>query len=794
VTAPAGLSAALAGSYTFERELGRGGMAVVWLARDLRHHRLVALKVLDPELGAALGAERFRREITLAAELQHPHVLPVFDSGEAAGCLWYAMPWVEGESLRDRLRREGRLPVGEAVRLLGEVAGALDYAHRRGVIHRDVKPENILLSDGRAMVADFGIARAIAPSAADPHTATGLSVGTPAYMSPEQALGVRAIDGRTDVYALGCLGYELLAGRPPFTGTTAQAIVAAHLTENPPDLAAVRPDAPAPLAGALVRAMAKDPAARFPTAAAFGAALEAATAELPAPVGGRPAPGVRPRPLVVAGAILALAVLAVLGIRLAGGKRAGTAAQAEVVSLAVLPFVNLGGDSSEAYFADGMAEELTTALARVSGLRVAARSAAFRLRGELATPAEAAGILGVETVLEGTVRRAGDRLRVTARLTGAADGVVLWADRYDRGTGDVFAVQDEITAAIVGALRERLGVAAPPGAGASHGTEDLDAWDLYLKGRWWWEKRGPEGLREAVAWFGRAVERDPDFARGHAGLAMAWVVLPTFAPEVPFDSAVAVARASAERALALDSTLADAHLALAYALKMEWRFAEAEPHFRSALALAPDDPAVRHWYGLFLYTTGRLRESLEQFARARALDPLGTTILSDGAAASYFAGRNAEAMGFIRRSLELDSTKSDTWFVQGLTQARLGQHDSALASLAIARRRGTGLDTRGVASASLRALGRRGGADSVRAELVRDEAAGRATPYDVAIAALAAGDRAAAMGAVRRTVALRQPMVTELSLPCEPLLRPLEGEPEFAGLLARAGMRTCDRP
>jgi serine/threonine-protein kinase len=456
-------------------------------------------------------------------------------------------------------------------------------------------------------------------------------------------------------------------------------------------------------------------------------------------------------------------------------------------TLAVLPFVNVGGDTTDVYFADGMADELTTALVRVPGLRVAARSSAFRFRGGTVPAREVARALAVEAILEGTVRRSGERLRVTAQLTNAADGLVLWADRFERRQQDVFDVQDEITHAIVTASRGTL--AGESATGAPRGTADLEAYDLYLKGRFFWAKRGEIGLRRAIDFFNRAIARDPDFARAHAGLAMSYVVLPIFTVSIPADSAIALAQRSAARALALDSTLADAHLAMANALKMKWRWPESERHFRNALALAPDDAPAHHWYGVYLYALGRPDESARELQRARELDPFGSTIATDGAIALYAARRFGEARAEIQRAYSLDSTKSDTHLILGLIQLAMGHADSALRSFEHARRRGTGLDVRPYLSVSYRALGRHREADAIYAELLHDYDDSRALAYDVAIAAIGAGDLPAALAAVERIMEERHMFVTELSLPCDPLFDPVKSEPRFGQLLSRAGMQ-----
>jgi serine/threonine-protein kinase len=765
--------------YRVERELGRGGMATVYLAHDPRHARPVALKVLLPELALAVGAERFQREIRLAAGLQHPHILPVFDSGaiDAGGTplFYYTMPFVGGETLRARIDREGALPIDIALRLAREVAEALDHAHRHGIVHRDVKPENILLSDGHALLADFGIAKAVT-EAGDRLTATGLSLGTPAYMSPEQATADSRVDGRTDIYSLACVLHEMLAGEPPFTGPSAQAVIARRFSSGPPALRTLRPQLPESVDTAVARALALTPADRFSTASDFTAALD------------RPAraPRLPLRRWPVAAAALLLAALALV---FRPWDRAGPGAP-PLSTVAVLPFASVGGDTADAWFAEGMADEVTTALAKVPGVRVAARSSAARYRDRDDPATEIGRALGVGAVLDGTVRRAAERLRVSVELTSAADGLVLWNDRFDREAGDVFAVQDEIAAAVVSALRGRLGT-RDSAALAPRGTSDLVAYDAYLKGRFAWSKRGERGLRDAIGYFSAAVARDPRFARGHAGLAMAYVVIPFFARSFPADSALPLAEASAERALVLDSTLSDAHLALANLHKMRWRFPEAERHFRMALALAPDDPAVVHWFGVHLYSTGRPTEAVRWLRRGAELDPFGTAISSDYSAALWAAGKYEEALSEVRRGLGLDSAKSDTRFVLGLIHYALGNADSALRAFGDARRYGTGVDVRAYESASLRLRGDTVRADSLYRVLRRDREAGTLFAFDLAAAAASAGDRDAALDAIEETFAERHMFVTELSVPCDPVYEPIRSDTRFIAALTGAGMQPC---
>jgi TolB-like protein/tRNA A-37 threonylcarbamoyl transferase component Bud32 len=440
-----------AGAYIIERELGRGGMATVFLARDLKHHRPVALKALHPHLSHVLGPERFRREIEFLAGLTHPHIVPLHDSGGTAGLLWYTMPYVDGESLRDRLRREGRLPLEEVLRITTEVADALHYAHGRGIIHRDLKPENILLSAGHAFVADFGIARALTQAGDDNLTGTGFALGTPAYMSPEQAVGEHGVDARSDIFALGCVVYEMLAGEPPFTGPTPQAVLAQRLTGPAPPLRSLRADIPEPVAAAVARALAQDPVDRFSAATGFATSLAAAMDQT--------------------GATAAATVPAVSG---ATSDR----------SIAVLPFSDMSAERDQEYLADGIAEEIINALTRLGSLRVAARSSSFAFKGRNEDVARIGRKLKVTTILDGSVRKAGNRLRVTAQLVSVTEGYQLWSERYDRELADVFAVEDEIAESVVGALSVVMGETSGSGRGIDRPrTDNVHAYEHYLRGR-----------------------------------------------------------------------------------------------------------------------------------------------------------------------------------------------------------------------------------------------------------------------------------------------------------------------
>jgi len=645
------LTTALAERYRIERELGRGGMATVYLAEDLKHHRRVALKVLHAELAHAVGADRFLREIETTAALHHPHILGLYDSGAAGGFLYYVMPYVEGESLRDRLTREKQLPLDDALQIAREVSDALSYAHSRGVIHRDIKPENILLASGHAMVADFGIARAVTRAGSETLTGTGTAVGTPTYMSPEQAAGERDLDGRSDLYALGCVVYEMLAGQPPFTGPTVESVVHQHLTAEPRSITQIRPAVPAAVAGVLQRALAKNPADRFSPVAQFADALRAGRTEtgiIPGAVTG----GVPRWPLFLAAALaLVVVVLAIGGLR--SVSRRGTAAGAgdSTPSIAVLPFVDLSGGSAE-YLGDGIAETLIGALASVGGLRVAARTSAFSFKGRNEDVRAIAEALGVRSVLEGSVQRAGDRLRISAQLINAGDGFHLWSQTFDRDVADVFAVQDEVARAVVSALQVRL---ASGGRVVDQGTESLDAYNAYLQGLFHWNRRTAPDMERAAEYFQQAIAADSSFARAWAGLALAYVLFTPSEYDVrTITPAEALRRAerAARRALAIDSRLAEAHSALGDVFDQTGQLDSSLAAYERAIAADPRYATARQWYASHLAKRGRVAEGLKQMQQAEQLDPLSLVIGVEVAEFLDANGRNAEASAQYEKVLD----------------------------------------------------------------------------------------------------------------------------------------------
>ena len=710
---PAQFAEALQDRYVLEHELGRGGMATVYLAQDLKHDRPVALKVLLPELAATVGPDRFQREIRFAARLQHPHILTVLDSGETAGQLWFTMPYVEGESLRARLRREGQLALKDALRIAREAAQALHYAHTRQIVHRDIKPENILLTvDGSTLVADFGIARALGGEGGEALTQTGMSVGTPQYMSPEQANGARTVDARSDVYSLGCVLYEMLAGEPPYTGPTAQVILMRRFTDPVPSVRKIRGNVPEGVDQAIQQALAQVPGDRFATAAAFADALETvttptATPTLVSPVGGTgqptpPAPATSPataaapttsgspqaapaptaRRLPVGALLLALGFALGLGVLFAWRRSHGVEEESSIKRLAVLPFENLG-DSSDAYFADGITDEVRGKLASLPGLEVTASRSASEYRHTPKTLPQIAGELGVDYLLIGKIRwekTAGgtSRVRVSPELvrvspTGAA---TKWEQPFDAALTDVFSVQADIAGKVASALNVALGDSTKQQL-AARPTQNLAAYDAFLKGEA--ASQGiavndPPSIQRAIAFYEQAVALDSTFVEAWAQLARAQAWYYSLGTPVP--AAGEAARRAAERAAALAPGRPESQLALGYYSQyVGGDNARALAAYEAGLKVAPGNADLLTGSALAEQSLGRWEAALAHLQRAQTLDPRSVLTARRLATTLVWLRRFPEALPQAERALTLAPTNLAV--IEARAFVPLGQGDLA---------------------------------------------------------------------------------------------------------------------
>jgi eukaryotic-like serine/threonine-protein kinase len=744
VDQPALLRSALAERYTIERELGRGGMATVYLATDKKHDRQVAIKVLRADLTAPLGAERFLREIGIAARLSHPHIVPLIDSGEATGFLYYVAPYVPGGSLRDRLRRERQLPVHDALRITQEIAAGLDYAHRNGFVHRDVKPENILFADGHAVLADFGIARACCTPGLPNVTEVGLALGTPEYMSPEQASGDQNLGSQSDIYSLACVLYEILAGEPPLTGVSPRATMAKHVTDLPGPVRVLRPDAPAAVERALARALAKEPDARFPTVTDFVAAFGGDDAD-------------------------AVATLAV-----------------PTRSIAVLPFVNASPDPENEYLSDGITDELIDALVQVEGLRVASRTSVFALKGKALDVRAIGSLLGAAVVLEGSVRKAGNRLRITAQLTSTDDGRLLWSQRYDRTLDDVFAIQDELARTIVNTLRATsfadLSAPAP-----KRYTENVKAYGLYLKGRYAWNTRTQEGVADGIGFFEQAIAEDPRYALAYTGLADSYALHVDYR-SVPVAEGFERAKAYARQALELDDSLAEAHASLAWSLFIyDWDWEAAGREFRRAIALDPRYASARQWHAFLLTSQGAMDAALAEAHRALELDPTSVSVRRGLGWANVYARRYDQARAHLNRAVAMNPTAVESYRILGLTLALQGNDAEADRVLREALELpAAGTYTQATLAYHLARTGREAEARELLQELERAAQADYVSPVAFATIHIGLGDVDRALDWAERAYAERRGWLAYVKV--NPIMDPLRDSPRFAALVRKMGL------
>ncbi|MCZ6918324.1 MAG: protein kinase [Gemmatimonadetes bacterium] len=705
------LKNALADRYAIERELGAGGMATVYLAQDVKHERQVAVKVLRPELAAAIGPERFLREIKTTAQLNHPHILPLLDSGDADGFLYYVMPFMEGESLRDRLDREKQLSVEDALRVAREVADALHTAHQRDVVHRDIKPENILIEAGHAVIADFGIARAIQASGGDQLTETGLAVGTPSYMSPEQAAGSRDLDGRSDIYALGCVVYELLAGEPPFTGATVESVVHQHVAVQAPPVTNLRPGVSPGIAAALSRALAKTPADRFGTAREFADALTQAEVTTATETTSIATPS-QWRTGAIAAAVLLIVAAGLWGIARIGGSAAG--GEEALPRLVVLPLENLGAAEDE-YFAAGMTEEITSRLAGISGLRVIARQTAIQYKGSDKSAAEIARELDVDYVLEGTVRtdRAPDgtgQVRITPQLIRASDESHVWAEAstVDLVPGEIFRIQAEVAERIAQSMNvvllepEREVLAARP-------TENLEAYERFLRGNYYVAQRTGDALSTAVTEYEASSRADPGFIQPLSRVGYAYALLYGWGWEyqgLPPESLQARGMAAADRAIREDPENSDAWMARGYLLTQvnAATFEGVRDAFERSITLNPRNAEAHHIYGWALGVGGDDSAAERHLQHALAIDPRRLITLSSLAQMSFRAGRLDETQRWADSAIAIDPGYWFAYTWRARVRLLRGQIGEGRADAELARRLSAGDGAYAATTVALAAL------------------------------------------------------------------------------------------
>ena len=735
--------------YRVIEKLGEGGMGIVYKAEDTKLKRLVALKFLLPQaFENAEHRERFIREAQTAAVLDHPNICTIFEIDETDELIFIAMAYVEGVSLKDKIRT-GPLGAEEALDIAAQVAQGLEAAHKHGIVHRDIKSTNIMVTPANVVkIMDFGLAKMAGNAEI---SKTTRSVGTAAYMSPEQGRGAR-VDHRTDIWSLGVVMYELLAGELPFKGEYDAAVVYSLVNEDPVSIGELRPDLPDSVRRIVERAMEKSPEDRFQTAAEMLTSLRS--------------------PLKWAGA--------------------GTGGRKDLrsdKSIAVLSFADVSRGRELEYLCDGIAEEIIGALTKLDGIRVVARTSAFSFKGKNEDVRTIARKLNVDTVLEGSVRKADNRLRITAQLINAADGYHLWSERYDRQMEDVFAIQDEITLAIVNKLKVSL-LGGEREALVKRSTEDVEAYNLYLKGRYFWNKRTETGYLKSLEYFRQAIDKDPTYAVAHAGIADSYDLLGWYgylAPEEAFPRA----RTAAERARELDPTLAEAHASLGWInANYDWDWGAAEREYEKALELNPSYATAHQWYSEFLTYMGRHDESIAEGHKAQELDPLSIIINNDVGQVYYFARRYDEAIAQLRKTLEMDPDFAVAHFLLGLALAQKARHEEAIEEGRIAMTLAGEDDT--LILSQLGVIYALSGKEAKAREVLADlDALSRekyASPFPVALVHAGLGENDEAFEWLGRACDRRDHWVETLKV--HPVLDGLRGDARYSKLLLATGLGT----
>jgi serine/threonine-protein kinase len=782
-----------AGRYELHEVIGQGASAVVYRARDLRHDRDVAVKVLRDELTQSLTADRFAREIGITASLVHPHILPLHDSGESGGKFFYVAPFIDGESLRHRLEREPQLPLRDAVVIARAIASALECAHERGIVHRDIKPENVLLTSGQALLSDFGIARVLQVQEDQRLTATGLVIGTPQYMSPEQATGEIPIDARSDIYSLGCMLYEMLAGTTPFSGPSAHAVIMSRFAKALPDVRERRAEVPRALAELVSTMAARQPAQRVQTARQLSAMLSAVESECP-PSG--------PTYNRMAGHILARARLRLKRSR---SMAAGTAAAVlllttwlvrdtplvagllsrapRVNTLAVLPLANLSGDVQQEFFADGLTEVLITDLSQLAGVKVISRTSVMQYKMIKRPMHEIARELNADALLEGTVQREGERLLITANLVSGSSGQNIWTRSYPGRVGELLELQRAVGLDVAREIGARFAQRSAP----RQARIKPESQTSFLKGAYY---AGQGRFQEATASFQKAVDVDPTNAAAYAGLARAYYFRAFFGEVAP-QEAFSQMRRAAGAALTLDPQNGEAHglMALVHT-HFDYDWAAAEKRFEDALTHSPSNAQVHHDYAHFLLAMQRGPESVDESRRALELDPANPMLTSCLGWHSLFDERFDQSMQY---ASEAQRMMPSYWalIVQGWAESSSGQQEKAVESM----RKATALaPALGFTKAALaHALARNGEAREARAilaQLLEQARTGYVSAYDITIVYAGLGDADQAFDWLGKALAERSMFVVHLTWDAR--LRPLHSDRRFAELTQR--LAAPDRP
>jgi len=745
-----------AGRYQVIEELGHGGMGKVYKVFDTDIKEKIALKLLRPEIALdKKTVERFSNELKLARKISHRNVCRMFDLGKAEGTTFITMEFVAGEDLKKLIRKMGQLGAGRAVSIAKQVCEGLMEAHHLGVVHRDLKPSNIMVDDdGNARIMDFGIARSLRSKGI---TGAGVMIGTPEYMSPEQVEGKES-DPRSDIYSLGTILYEMLTGRVPFEGDTPFTIGVKHKSEIPRDPRELNPQIPEELSRLILRCMEKEKERRYQRADEILSAL--VTIESRTPTAG----------------ITAAKVPDAEKMLEARWKK----------SIAVLPFSNLSSEKEQEYFCDGLSEEIINALSHIRELRVVARTSAFAFKGKEIDIREVGEKLNVDAVLEGSVRKAGDRLRITAQLINVADGYHLWSERFDRAMKDVFDIQDEVTLEIIDKLRIEL-LGKERAQIVRRSTDNMDAYKLYLEGLYYWNKRTGKDLNKAIELFNQAIEKDPNYALAFVGLADSYSLLTVFADARPKDVFPRV-KAAATKALEIDESLAEAHNSLAYVYqRYDWNWKAAEAEFKRALELNPNYATGHFWYGELLTSLGRFEEAIREMKRALELDPVSLIINGMLGWAYVMARTPDQALVQLYQTLELDPHFATTHFMLGHGNLANKNFSAAIDEMKKARELSGDavLMVSGLGEAYARA-GKFEAAKGILEELKARSQKQFVSPYRMALIYGAMGDLDKAFELANKAYEERDEFLVYIKI--DLTLIPFHSDPRYQALLKKMGL------
>ncbi len=732
--------------YKIVEKLGVGGMGIVYKAQDLKLDRFVALKFLPPQVGLDEDEkERFIQEAKTTSALDHPNICTIYEIDETEeGQVFISMACYEGETLRQKISR-GLLSVQEAIQISIQILEGLSKAHDNGIIHRDIKPDNIILTiDGVVKILDFGIAKL---KNTKQITRPGNILGTPRYMSPEQASG-QDIDHRVDIWAMGVMLYEMLTCQLPFKGDNDLTMMYAIINEQPQPLSAIRSNISAGLQGVVEKALAKDPGDRYHQAMEMAQDLRL----------------------------------------LEGGKeipektRIDLSPVPQTPSIVVLPLNDISPEKDQEYFCDGLTEEIINTLSRVEGLRVVARNSAFRFKKEQEDFAGIGRQLNVQTILEGSVQKSGNKLRIAIRLVSVADGVLLWAEKFDRQMDDIFAIQDEISQAVVGALKIKL-IGVDEAHLMKRYTDNVEAYNTYLKGRFYWNKRTVEFLNKSIDHYNHAIKIDSNYALAYAGLADTYTTL-GFYGAYPTTEVFPKAKSAAEKALQLDDMLAEAHISLGCISSVyDWDWAKAEQEFRRGIELNPAYPTAHHWYAInFLVPAGRFREAAEEIEQALHLDPVSLVINTTVGLTHYFSRNFDKAIEVYLKTLEMDPNYAVTNMFLGQAYVQKGLYEKAIEHFKIALKfYGDSTNMLAMFGNANALAGHPDVAANVLENLLDSSKKAHVSAYDLATLYAGLGDAASAINSLERAYEERAYLLVYLKV--DPVLDKLRGFPEFAVLL-----------